>query len=145
MHALLHLLIFWALAFASLFLALVLLNIYSQVIDSDLTLRNVRQESVIAGFASLIEAVSFWLVVTYAPGASRALIIPALIVAFLYKVAHLEDWSRSDIFLLLSFQVVIAGCGGMLYFRHIQPAIMILAIFAGFLVIYGYIVKSLGD
>jgi len=145
MHALLHLLIFWALAFASLFLALVLLNIYSQVINSDLELRNVRQESIIAGLASLIEAVSVWLVATYAPGAVRALIIPALIVAFIYKVAHLENWGRFEIFLLLAFQAVIAACGAMLYFRHIQPAFMIVGIFTVFLVIYGFVIKSLGD
>jgi hypothetical protein len=69
--------------------------------------------------------------------------VPALIVAILYKCAHLEDWSRYDLILLLLFQLAITSVGGCLYFGHFQAAIVILALLGGFLAILGSIVRSL--
>ena len=130
MHAAMHLLGFWALAFATLGAALVLLSIFDGIIGNDLTLRSIGQEAAIAGFASLIEGVSLWLVVTFVPLGGRALIVPVLIVGFIYKIGHLEDWSRVDVFMLMMFQGVLAGCGLALLFGQFQLAFIVLVVFA---------------
>lgn len=69
MHAALVLLGFWAIAFVSLCLALLLLNIYSDLIDYDFTLHSIGKELFLAGICSLIEAASVWVIITYIPGA----------------------------------------------------------------------------
>ena len=80
MHFALLLIIFWALAFVTLAAALLLLNIYSNVIGNDIVFRNLRQEATIAAIAFLIEAASVWVILSFVPLAVRALSIPALIL-----------------------------------------------------------------
>jgi hypothetical protein len=143
MHSAIQLLILWAAAFVTIGLALVLLNIYYGVIGNDLTLRSIGQESAIAGIASLVEAASVWAVVSFVPTATRALFIPAMIVAIIYKLAHLEDWSRYDILFFLLFQFVISAAGALLFFGHFQAAIIISGAFAILLAIVGGIARSL--
>lgn len=130
MHTAIHLLGFWAAAFVTLGAALVLLNIFDGVIGNDLILRTVGQEAVIAAIASLVEGGSLWLVVTFVPGGGRALIVPVLIVGLIYKIGHLEDWSRYDVLMLMMFQAVIAGCGLALAFGQFQMAFIVLIVFA---------------
>ena len=130
MQAALHLLGFWAACFVTLFLALVLLSIYDGIIGGDLTLKSARTEGIIAAIASLIEGVSLWLVVTYIPSAARALLLPAIIVALIYKAGHLEDWSRYNVFMLLVFQGVLIGIGAALHCGEFQLALMVLLGFA---------------
>jgi hypothetical protein len=138
-----QLLAFWAAAFVTIGLALVLLNIFCAVIHNDLTLRSVGQEAAIAGIASFVEGVSVWLLVVFAPSAARALFIPALIVAIIYKLSHLVDWSRNDVFMFLMFQVVIGVSGASLLLGHFKTAIVIVGVFAGILVIIASIARSL--
>jgi len=109
MHAALQLIVFWALAFATLSAALVLLNVVYTLLGSDVVFRSLRQEAAIAGVASLIEAGSAWVIISFVPAAVRAMFIPALIVAIIYKFTHLEDWSRYHLLLLLLFQIVLGG------------------------------------
>ncbi len=123
----------------SLGLAVLLMNIYFGFIGDDVELKSVGAELGIAGVCSLIEAVSLWLVVTYVPAASRALIIPALMVALIYKVAHYEDWGRFHIFMLLAFQAAIGLLGVCLFFGRFEAALwillgtgVVLAVIAGF-------------
>ena len=130
MHVAINLLGFWAVAFVTLCVALVLLNIFDSLIGNDLTLRSAGQEAVIAGIASLVEGGSVWLVVTFVPGAGRALIVPALIVGLIYKIGHLEDWSRYDVFMLMLFQAVVAGVVVALLVGQFQMAFVILIVFA---------------
>lgn len=139
MHIAMHLLGFWAIAFATLAAALVLLNIFDGLIGNDLILHSAGKEAVIAGFASLIEGGSLWLVVSFVPSAVRALIIPAIIVALIYKVGHLEDWSRYDVSMLLLFQGVLVGIALCLFFGQFLTALVVvlafvfaLAVIAGF-------------
>jgi hypothetical protein len=113
------------------------------MIDNDLTLRSVGQEAAIAGIASLVEGASVWLLVVFAPGAARALFIPALVVAIIYKLSHLEDWSRNDVLMFLMFQVVIGISGASLLFGHFKTAIIIMGLFAGILAIIASISRSL--
>ncbi len=143
MHAAIQLVVLWVLAFVTLCVSLVLLSVYYGLIGNDLTLRTVKQEAIIAGIASLIEAASVWVVASFIPTAARALFIPALVVALIYKVSHLEDWNRYDVLLFLMFQVVIGCSGAFCYFGHFQAAIIVVAVFAGFLAILGSFVRSL--
>lgn len=130
MQSALHLLIFWALAFVTLALALLLLSVFFALIEDDLTLHSAGKEALIAAVASLIEGASVWVVVTFIPLGARALFIPALLVGLIYKVAHLEDWSRYEIISLLLFQLVISAFGASLIFGHLAAALGILFVFA---------------
>lgn len=143
MHAALIFVVIWLLAFITLSAAVLLLNIYYQIIGNDLVLRSLRQEAAIAGIASLIEGGSAWVIVSFLPAAVRAMFIPALIVAIIYKFSHLEDWTRYDVGLLLIFQFVIACSGGALFSGHFQAALIIVAVFVGFLALVGSFVRSL--
>lgn len=133
MHATIQLLIYWALAFVSLSAALTLLNIFDSFIGNDLFLHSLGKEAVIAGFAALVEGGCLWLVVTYVPTAGRALAIPAVIVALIYKIAHLEDWSKGDGLMLLMFQLALGLFAGFLIVGQFQIAFIILIVFAGLL------------
>ena len=130
MQSALHILIFWALAFVTLGMALLVLNVFFALIEDDLTLQSLGKEALIAAVASLIEAASVWVVITFIPLGARALFIPTLIVGLIYKITHLEDWSHYEIILLLLFQVVIAAVGASLLSGHFAAAIGILFIFA---------------
>jgi hypothetical protein len=143
MHAAIQLLGFWALAFITLGLAVVLLGIFSGLIGNDLELHSLGKEAAIAATASLIEALSLWLILTYIPSAARAMILPALIVSLVYKVGHFEDWSGFDVFLLMVFQLVIASVGMALRFGHFQTAILILMGFAFILAVIAGFTRGL--
>jgi hypothetical protein len=146
MHAAIHFVVYWLLAFWSLGLAFFLLNIYFGMIGKDLALRSLKSEASIAVVASLVEAVGIWLILTYAPGALRAMIAPALIVAFIYRLTHIEgEWDRVDVVLLVFFQVILVFLGLSIYSAHLQAAMYILLFFGTFLAIVGFLARSLGD
>ena len=130
MHTAMQLLGYWALAFVTLAAALVLLNIYDGIIGNDLILLSAGKEAVLAGIASLVEGGSLWLVVSFVPTAARALLIPAIIVALIYKVGHLEDWSRYDVTMLLLFQGVLIALAVCLFTGQFLVALVILLVFA---------------
>jgi hypothetical protein len=143
MQIALQLLLLWALAFLTLVGALILLNVYYGLIDNDLTLRSLPQEAALAAVASLLEAGSVWLVIVYVPAAGRALIIPAVMVAMLYRVFHLEDWTNHDAVILFLLQIVIVAIGFFVLTGHVSVAILILVIVVGALALVGSIVRSL--
>jgi hypothetical protein len=142
MHATLQFFAFWVLAFLSLAAALVALSVFMGLIDEGTDLLSLQKEATVAAIASFIEAGSAWLILTFVPGAARAMIIPVLIVAFIYKVAHLEDWTRLEVFLLLVFQFAIGSFGVLLFTGHIHMALVVLVCFAGALAIIIAIIKS---
>ena len=134
MHAALQILEFWALAFLSLAATVVLLNIFWNLIEQDLCLKTFGRELAIAAVASFVEAASLWLVIVFFPDAtagmiSRIIFIPALIVAVIYKISHLEDWSHYEIIGLLLFQLIIVLIGASLLTAHFKMAVTILLIF----------------
>lgn len=143
MHIAMHLLGFWAIAFATLAAALVLLNIFDGLIGNDLILHSAGKEAVIAGFASLVEGGSLWLVVSFVPSAVRALIIPAIIVALIYKLGHLEDWSRYDVSMLLLFQGVLVGIALCLFFGQFLTALVVVLVFVFALAVIAGFVRGL--
>ena len=142
MHSAIQLIAFWALAFATLSAALVLLNIYCNLLGSDIPFRSLRQEAAIAGIASLIEGASAWAILSFVPGAVRAMFIPALMVAIIYKVAHLEDWSRYHILLLLLFQVMLGASSACFYLGRIGSGLMIIGFPVAFLAVLAAIVRD---
>ena len=134
MQSALHIFELWALAFVTLGLALLLLAVFFALIENDISLHRLGKEAAIAAVAALVEGASVWVVVTFVPPAyvviaGRALFIPALVVAVIYKLAHLEDWSHYEIFALLLFQLVIAAFGACLLFGHFSAAFTILVVF----------------
>ena len=150
MHAAIVLVVYWALAFVSLALAVVLLNIYSSIISNDLELRGVGAEAAIAGVASLVEAAGLWLLVEFIPHGRLPLAVPALflpvfIVAVIYKATHMEDWSRLEIFLLLAFQLIIGFVGGSLALGQFGTAIAIVVCFGAILAVLATFARDLWD
>jgi hypothetical protein len=147
MYPVLQLLGFWAAAFLSLAAAVILLSIYFGLIGNDLELLTAGKEIAIAAVASLVEATGLWLIILFVPAAYltralRAMILPFLIVGIIYKLAHLVDWSRYDVFMLLSFQFVIGFVGLLLLHGQFQVALAVLLAVAFGLVIFGAIFTS---
>ena len=143
MHAAIHILEFWALAFVSLAATLVLLNIFWNLIEQDLCLKTLGHEAVLVGVASLIEAIGLWLLLPLGPGAMRAMILPGLLVGVIYKVAHYEDWTRYEIICLLMFQLIIVFAGASLLVGHFATAIGILVALGAVLAIAASFLRSL--
>ena len=134
MQSALHILELWLLAFVTLCLALVLLAIFFALIENELTLYSPGKEAGIAAVASLVEGTSVWVVVTFlplgGPFIAARLFIPAIIVGIIYKITHLEDWSRYEILALLLFQLMISFFGASLLVGHFLVAFGGLFIFA---------------
>ncbi len=148
MHAAIQLAAYWAIAFLTLSVAVVLLNIFCNAIESDMELLSAGTEAIISGFASLIEAVGVWLIVLFVPVEFRALglramIVPLIIVALIYKIAHLESWSILEIGLLLAFQIAVGCLVATLISGHFGTAIMVVVFFGFALAIIASFAKSL--
>jgi hypothetical protein len=148
MHLAIEFLFYWSLAFVSLCIALLLLNIFDSIIDGDMELHSLGKEMAIAGFASLIEGAGLWVVVMmiaapYRAMGLRAMIIPFLIVMLFYKVAHLEDWSIFDAIFLLFFQLFICCLIGTLTSGHFEAAMLMTVTFVFILAIVAGYAKSL--
>jgi len=75
--------------------------------------------------------------------AIRAFIVPILIVAIIYKLGHLEDWSRYDIALFMFFQIVMVCSVVSLFAGQFKLAFMMLGIFAAILVIVASFARSM--
>jgi hypothetical protein len=142
MHTAIHILGFWAVAFVTLCAAVVLLDIFYGLINFDFTLHTLGKETVVAAVASLVEGAGIWAIITFVPRAALAVTIPALIVGMIYKVSHLEDWSRYDVMALLLFQFFIGCFGATLLLGHFGTAIIIVAVFAAVLSLIAVIAKS---
>jgi hypothetical protein len=148
MHAAIELAAFWAVAFFTLCLAVPLLSIFGDVIESDLELLSLRKEAIIAVIASLIEAFGVWLITLFIDAryhgiALRAMIIPVIIVVLIYKIAHFESWSIFEAGLLLAFQIVIGCFVVALISGHFGAAVMIVVIFGIILAAIAALAKSL--
>lgn len=143
MHSTLLFLGCWLFAFVTLAGALILLNIYSDIIGYDFILHGRGKEVSLAAFCSLLEGGNVWFVASYFPTASRALFLPILLVAVIYALAHLEDWNRFDAGLVLLFQFALAGVLGSLIAGYFSAALLIAAGFAAVLVIVASIAKGL--
>lgn len=148
MHAAIELAAFWAVAFLTLSIAVVLLSIFGDAIQSDMELLSLGKEAAIAGIASLIQAAGIWLIVLFIPAmnrglALRAMIVPVIAVILIYRLAHLESWSFFETGLLLAFQFAIGCFIASLFSGHFGTAIMILVVFGIVLAAIAIVAKSL--
>ena len=138
-----HFFEFWAIAFVTLCLALGLLAVFYRLIDSDLGLDNVRKEAVIAALASAVQAGGLWFSASLLPGRAPRLTVPVLIVALIYKLGHLTDWSGYEMGGIILFQMVLWNTGLCLLAGQFQLALILLGAFALGLAVIGGIAKSL--
>jgi hypothetical protein len=120
-----------------------LLNIFWDLIEQGLSLQTLSNEIIIASFASLVEAIGLWLIISFVLGAIQALLIPTLIVAIIYKISHLEDWSHYEIICLLFFQLIISLISAGLLTGHFAMAITTAVIFVGVLAIIAGFMRGL--
>jgi len=137
---------YWALAFVTLCAALALLKLFYRLIDSVLELHGLGKEAVIAGIASAVQAGGFWLSASLFHGNAfyrPVLVIPFAIVAFIYWIGHLEDWSGYEIGGIGFFQAAILSTGLCLIVGEFKLATIILAAFIFGLGIIASIAKSL--
>lgn len=143
MHLALHLLIFWALAFVSLGLAILLLNLFWNLIEQELDLKDLIREAIIAGGASMIEAIGLVLLIPLGARGLQAMLVPFLIVGLIYKISHLEDWSHYGIICLLLFQLVIVAVGASLFLGNFAAAFGIFVVFTIVLAIIVAFIRGL--
>jgi len=148
MHATILFFAYWAVAFASLCAAVFLMGIFYSIVNNELGLLSLGKELMLAGAASLMEGVSVWLVVsfisaTYRPMGLRIMFVPLLAVGLIYKIAHLEDWSRYEAVLLIVFQMVICLVLTNLILGHFWAALFITLGFAAGLAVIASVAKGL--
>jgi len=135
---------YWALAFGTLCVALVLLSIFYRLIDSDLDLHGLRKEAVIAGIASAVQGAGFWLSASLFHGQPfRRLVIPGAIVGIIYWLTHLEDWSGYEIGGIAFIQAAILSTGLCLIGGQFKLAVIIFGAFVVGLAFIASIAKSL--
>jgi hypothetical protein len=70
------------------------------------------------------------------------MVVPGLIVGLIYKLGHLEDWSKGDVFMLLAFQLAIGLFAAFLLGGEYQIAVIFLAVFAASLVVIASFAKD---
>ena len=135
---------YWALAFVTLCAALVMLSLFYRFIDLDLDLHSFRKEAVIAGLASAVQGAGFWFSASLFHGdPSRRLVIPGLMVAFIYFLAHLEVWSGYEIGGITFFQIAILGIGSCVIGGQFKLAVIFFVAFLLGLAFIATIARSL--
>ena len=70
-------------------------------------------------------------------------LVPALMVALIYKLVHLEDWGRFEALLLLLFQLVIGCVTASLVFGRFEAAFMVAAGFTAVMTVIALFARSL--
>ena len=125
---------YWALAFVSVGMALVLLSLFYRFLECDLNLHGFWKEAVIAAVASAVQGAGFWF---------SASLFHGDMLAIIYWLAHLEDWSGYEIGGIAYSQAAILVAGLILVTGQFKFGIIMLALFAGGLAIIASIAKSL--
>jgi len=106
---------YWALAFGSLCVALLLVSLFYRLIDFDFGFHSLGKEAVIAGIASAVQGAGFWFSASLFHGQPfRRLVIPGIIVYFIYFLSHLEDWSGYEVGAIAFFQMAVLIIGACL-------------------------------
>jgi hypothetical protein len=135
---------YWALAFVTLSAALLLLNLFCRFIDSAIDFHSVGKEVLVAGVASAVQGAGFWFSASLFQGQPfRRLVIPGVIVASIYWLTHLPDWSGYEVGGIAYFQIALLATGLCLFRGEIQIAVIILGLFIAGLIIIAGIAKSL--
>ena len=117
---------YWGLAFLTLSMALGLGSTFYRWMEMDLGLDSWRREARIALVASLVQGTGLWFTASLVPGGLRRQLIPAIMVAIIYRLMHLKDWSGYEIGVILFFQMVIWNTGAFAVAGDFKIAAMIL-------------------
>ena len=125
-----------------------MLNIFGNLIQSDIELLSLGKEAITAAIASLIEAMGVWLIAVFISPAYRALalramIVPIIAVALIYRIVHLESWSIFEAGMLLAFQLAIGCLVSLCVSGHFQAAIVVLFAFVTILAVIRSFAKNL--
>jgi hypothetical protein len=137
---------YWVLAFVTLCVALVMLNLFYRWIDCDLCLHGFRKEAVIVIIASAVQGAGFWFSASLFHGDAfrrPILVIPFALVGIIYWLAHLEDWSGYEMGGILLSQAVILGVGFCVVGGMLGLAVIILGAFAVGLAVIASIARGL--
>ena len=135
---------FWALAFVTLSVALMVLSAFCRFVDPDLELLGPTREGIVALVASAAQGGGYWFSASLFPGHPfHRMVIPGMIVAIIYWLTHLEEWSGYEIGGIAYFQGAILSVGLLLVHGEYQLAILISAAFMVGLAIIAGIAKSL--
>jgi hypothetical protein len=109
----------------------------------DLGLDSWRREARVALVASLVQGTGFWFTASLLPGGLRRQVIPAIIVAIIYWITHLKDWSGYEIGVILFFQMVIWNAGAFVLSGDFKIAVIILGATALSLGLIASVARSL--
>jgi hypothetical protein len=121
-------------------------DLYYRFIDLDLDLRGVGKEAVIAAVASAVQGAGFWVSASLFHGHAfrrPVLVIPSALVAFIYWLSHLEDWSGYEVGGIGFFQAAVLGTGLCIVGGQFVLAAIIFGAFAVGLAIIACVAKSL--
>lgn len=137
----------WTISFVTLCGALIFLDMFCGYIDNDLELLSPKKEAIIAGIASLIQALGILFVVTIfskatQPLAARSLFFPTIVVVLGYKLSHLE-WRTSNVACLLIFQISLAFFLVSLRLGNFTAAIVVLFVVSVIMTIIAWILRNL--
>ena len=141
--SLLSFFVFWAVAFASLCIALRAASAFSSVIESDFELSTLGKEAMLAAVASAIEAGFAWLIAVYAPAGARGMLIPLVLVGLIYRVAHYDTWSHIDAILVLGLQIAIFAFGASVVLGKFVFALVVAGLVVLFLSLFAALARNL--
>ncbi len=131
----------WGLAFLTLCVGLVLLNVYWRLIESDLGLKSVATEIGIAAAASFVQGVEMWFTASLL--GFRRVVISGICVVIIYWATHYKEWSGYEVGGILLFQMVVWGLGLLLVAGMFKVAFMVLVVFVLCLALVASIARSL--
>ena len=134
---------YWAVAFLTLCTALLLGSIFFARMDMDLGLHGLWREVRIAVVASLVQGTGLWFSSSLVPGGFRKQVIPTMIVAFVYWLTHLGEWSGYEIVVILFFQALVWFTGAAVLAGQFKIAAIILIAAAAGLAFIAAVAKSL--
>ena len=139
-----YLLAFWAGALVSLCIAVLALNVFTNVIETDSEFMSLKKELILAIVVSGIEATGVWLLAAYVPAASgRGIFLPLIVAGLLYQIAHYDSWGRFEMPLLLIFQFVIVVASVSFFLGYYQAAFFTVAVCILLVWIFAAIARNL--
>jgi hypothetical protein len=120
---------------------LTLLNVYCNLIESDLGLKGALAEAGIAVVASLVQAAELWFTASLI-GFGR-FGISSICVGIIYWLSHLNEWNGYEVGGILLFQMVVGFLGFLFLAGMFKVAIMVLVVFILCLAVMASILRSL--
>jgi len=135
---------YWGLSLLTLGSAVVLLDRFYRLFNSDLELYNFKKEALVAGIASAVQGAGFWFSASLFHGDPfKRLVIPGALAGLIYWIAHLERWSGYEICGIAFFQTAIISTGICVMAGNFKLAALVLVLFTVGLAIVAGIARNL--